>query len=40
MALKVKSVLNWKPMLPSQTPGDFTFADLLRFVDDINPLGD
>jgi len=33
-------VKNWKPTLPAQTPGDFTFADLLRFVDDINPLGD
>jgi hypothetical protein len=26
--------------LPSATPGDFTMVDLLRFVDDINPLGD
>lgn len=30
---------NWKPDLPSETPGEFTFADLLRFVNDINPLG-
>jgi hypothetical protein len=33
-------VKNWKPTLPSKTPGDFKFADLLRFVNDINPLGD
>ena len=33
-------VKNWKPTLPSATPGDFTMVDLLRFVDDINPLGD
>jgi hypothetical protein len=25
----------WKPELPSKTPGDFTMADLLRFVGDI-----
>lgn len=31
---------NWKPSLPSAKPGDFTFADLLRFVNDINPIGD
>jgi hypothetical protein len=31
---------NWKPTLPSAKAGDFTFADLLRFVNDINPLGD
>ena len=31
---------NWKPTLPSKTPGDFTMADLLRFVGDINPIGD
>jgi hypothetical protein len=28
----------WKPMLPSKTPGDFTMADLLRFVGDISPI--
>jgi Animal haem peroxidase len=28
----------WKPTLPSQTPGDFTMADLLRFVGDISPV--
>jgi hypothetical protein len=28
----------WKPDLPSQTPGDFTMADLLRFVGDISPI--
>jgi hypothetical protein len=33
-------VKNWKPTLPSKTPGDFKMADLLRFVNDINPLGD
>ena len=31
---------NWKPTLPSATPGDFKMADLLRFVNDINPIGD
>jgi hypothetical protein len=31
---------NWKPHLPSATPGDFTMADMLRFVNDINPIGD
>ena len=31
---------DWKPSLPSKTQGDFTMADLLRFVDDINPIGD
>ncbi|TCM86059.1 peroxidase family protein [Rhodovulum steppense] len=30
----------WKPTLPSAQPGDFTMADLLRLVDDINPIGD
>ncbi len=30
----------WKPELPSATPGDFTMADLLTFVGDINPVGD
>ena len=33
-------VKNWKPTLPSATPGDFTRVDLLRFVNDINPIGD
>ena len=28
----------WKPELPSKTPGDFTMADLLRFVGDISPI--
>lgn len=32
--------MDWKPNLPSETPGTFTMADLLRFVDDINPIGD
>ena len=31
---------NWKPTLPSAKPGDFTMADMLRFVNDINPIGD
>ena len=31
---------NWKPILPSATPGHFTMVDLLRFVNDINPIGD
>ena len=29
----------WKPTLPAEKPGTFTMADLLRFVDDINPIG-
>ena len=29
---------HWKPELPSKTPGDFTMADLLRFVGDISPI--
>jgi hypothetical protein len=28
----------WKPELPSKTPGNFTMADLLRFVGDISPI--
>ncbi|WP_421926275.1 peroxidase family protein [Neoaquamicrobium sediminum] len=31
---------NWKPTLPSAQANDFTMVDLLRLVDDINPLGD
>jgi hypothetical protein len=31
---------NWKPTLLSATPGDFKMADMLRFVNDINPIGD
>jgi hypothetical protein len=30
---------NWTPELPSATPGHFTMADMIRFVDDINPVG-
>jgi hypothetical protein len=30
---------NWKPELPGKKAGDFTMADMLRFVDDVNPLG-
>ncbi|KIZ41268.1 MULTISPECIES: heme peroxidase family protein [Rhodopseudomonas] len=29
---------DWKPTLPSKTPGDFTMADLLRFVGDVSPI--
>jgi hypothetical protein len=28
----------WRSELPSKTPGDFTVADLLRFVGDISPI--
>jgi Animal haem peroxidase len=28
----------WRPELPSKTPGDFTMADLMRFVGDISPI--
>jgi hypothetical protein len=28
----------WRPELPSKTPGDFTMADLLRFVGEISPI--
>lgn len=30
---------NWRPTLPSATPGSFTMPDLLRFVNDLNPIG-
>lgn len=30
----------WLPTLPSQSPGTFTFVDLLNFVGEINPIGD
>lgn len=29
---------NWTPTLPSEKAGDFTMADLLRFVGDISPI--
>jgi hypothetical protein len=29
---------NWKPELPAAKQGEFTMADLIRFVDDINPI--
>jgi hypothetical protein len=29
---------SWRPTLPSKTVGDFTMADLLRFVGDISPI--
>lgn len=29
---------DWKPTLPSQNAGEFTMADLLRFVGDISPI--
>lgn len=32
-------VANWKPTLPAATPGNFTMADMLAFVNDINPIG-
>jgi hypothetical protein len=35
--LKEKS---WKPTLPAHDANRFTMIDLLKFVDDINPLGD
>lgn len=31
---------NWQPELPREDPATFTMADLLRFIDDINPIGD
>jgi hypothetical protein len=30
---------NWKPELPSKTPGHFTMADLIAFVGEANPIG-
>lgn len=30
----------WTPTLPSEKPGEFRMTDLLRFVDEINPIGD
>jgi hypothetical protein len=29
---------DWKPTLPSKTAGDFTMADMLRFIGDISPI--
>jgi hypothetical protein len=29
----------WRPTVPAAVPGTFTFADLLRFTGEINPLG-
>lgn len=31
---------DWKPTLPAKVPGTFTMADLLRYVKDLNPIGD
>ncbi|MFL4468967.1 hypothetical protein ACERZ8_03440 [Tateyamaria armeniaca] len=31
---------NWVPELPSEKPGHFTMTDMLRFVNDINPIGE
>ncbi|WP_341526646.1 hypothetical protein WKK05_29550 [Nostoc sp. UHCC 0302] len=31
---------DWKPILPAKTSGTFTIVDLLKFVGDINPIGD
>jgi hypothetical protein len=33
---------DWTPAedgLPARSPGDFTMADVLRLVDEINPIG-
>ncbi|KZM52012.1 heme peroxidase family protein [Labrenzia sp. OB1] len=30
---------NWRPELPSEVPGHFTMADMLRFIGDVNPIG-
>ncbi len=30
---------NWEPELPRAEDGHFTMADLIRFVDDVNPIG-
>jgi hypothetical protein len=30
---------NWKPTLPAAMPGTFRMTDLLRLVDDVNPIG-
>jgi hypothetical protein len=30
---------NWLPELPSAVPGQFTMMDVIRFVNDINPVG-
>lgn len=30
---------DWTPTLPAESPGTFTMADMLRFVDDLNPIG-
>ncbi len=30
--------VNWKPDLPSKTPGTFNMTDLLRLVGDISPI--
>ncbi|MBW4598761.1 MAG: hypothetical protein KME29_03885 [Calothrix sp. FI2-JRJ7] len=29
----------WRPMLPAQVNGTFSMADMLKFVDDVNPIG-
>lgn len=31
---------DWKPFLPSKEPERFTMADLLTFVNELNPIGD
>jgi hypothetical protein len=30
---------DWTPNLPSADPGSFTMVDLLRLVDEVNPIG-
>ena len=39
-AYSILKETDWKPCLPAQHPDRFTMNDLLRFVDDVNPLGD
>ncbi|MEH2275580.1 MAG: heme peroxidase family protein [Nostoc sp.] len=31
---------DWRPTLPAENPGTFTMVDLLKFVGEINPIGD
>ncbi len=35
----MKADPDWKPTLPSATPGAFSMADLLAYVGNVNPLG-
>ena len=36
----ILATANWAPSLPSAAPDKFTMADMLVYVDDLNPLGD